>query len=127
MQEQARERAQAARDDQVAQLVAAGNQRAADELKRQPLFIPNIVLPDDFVPLQGEGRKSNCEIKGDEKHLEAINILELAAAVASGQLPENAIKPNFTVLNNLAEAVGKSGTIPGCQIVEVVTITQRSA
>jgi hypothetical protein len=120
MQEQARERAQAARDDGVAQLEAAGNQRGADELKRQPLFVPNIVLPDDFVPLQGEGRKSRHKVK------EEVNLKDLATAVASGQLPENAIEPNYTVLHSLAEAVGKSGKIPGCVIIEVTTITQRS-
>jgi wobble nucleotide-excising tRNase len=121
MQEQARERAQESRDLQVLRLEANGDQRSADELKRQPLFVPNIVLPDDFVPLQGEGRKTKHRVK------EEVNLKDLAAAVASGQLPENAIEPNFTVLHSLAEAVGKSGKIAGCEIIEVTTITQRSA
>jgi len=122
MEQQSRDRAQQARDDQIAQLERRGDQRGADELRKQPLYIPPVVLPDDFVPLPGEGRSAYCEV--DEEN---VDIVALAAAVASGQLPPTAIKPHFPTLHGLADAVGASGKIPGCNIVPVVKITQRAS
>lgn len=118
--EQATKLAQETRDARIQELENAGEHQRAEELRKQPIFIPPVVIPERRDWLPGEGRDLKYSV--DE---EKIDILALAAAVANGQLPQTAIEPHLPTLNKLAEAIKDTGEIPGCKIVRRVVITQR--
>jgi len=120
LQERSRKHAQEARDQQIAEYEKAGNQRAADDLRAQPLFVPPVVIPESKDFLDGEGRNESWSV--DEQ---SIDVDKLADAVAAGRVPKNAMAPNMTVLNGLAKTLKESFDVPGCKAVRKRGITQR--
>jgi len=113
MQEQAAQRAQEERDAEVEGLVKAGNQKAADELRAQPLYVPPIVLPEFNGWLEGESRTKNWTIDED-----SIDIMALAKAVLEGKVPVNCLAPNTTALRSLAKALKDTFNVPGVTAYE---------
>jgi hypothetical protein len=120
LQDDARQRAQLARDTQIAEFEKAGNQKAADDLRKQRLFVSEIVLPEFTGWLEGESRTEKWIVQED-----AIDLLAVAQAVVDGRLPSNVLAPNLAALNNLARAIKDSGEIPGCKIICEKGIGQR--
>lgn len=120
LEENARAQAQAARDAEIARFEKAGNQRAADDLRKQPLYIPPVIVPENNAWLDGEGRNEKWQV--DEV---SIDIVKLAAAVADGRIGPGVFKIHLPSLNDLAEIKQDTGEIPGCKIIRKRGITQR--
>lgn len=114
------ERAKASRDEMIARFEAAGNQKAADDLRQEPLYVPPVVIPEPWDYLPGEGR---LESWGVEQ--ETIDLMELAKAVVEGKLPLGLIAPNVPALNKMATALKETFNIPGCKARKKRSITQR--
>jgi len=118
LEQDARREAEAAREQEVSLLIKAGDYERAEELKRQPLHIPPVVVPPGNELLEGEGRMETWEA-------EVFDLVVLCQAVLNGRVPLNAIQANQSALNGMARALKDSFEIPGCRVRKKRSIIQR--
>jgi len=114
------DRARAQRAAEVASLEAAGDHELAVATAAAPLP-PGEASEDDGVPIT-----TGIAVRKIYR-AEVSDFAVLVRSVHEGRCPLKCLKPDMTVLNTFARAMGQTLNWPGVQVVEDVSISARAS
>lgn len=109
-EEEARRLAEQKRQEEIEEAEAFESEEKTKALKQAPVEVPAVQV------------KSTAKVKGARTlwHAEVVSLKQLAAAIATGTVPESYIMPNMSVLNNLAVRDKERFSMPGVVAVSKV-------